>query len=151
MLPSCPLKLVWSSPTDHQFVEKKNGAHPSVRPHGLLESLPKVCLNLGSLSDTMDTGTPYTRIISRIYNFQNFSCVKVIRTSRKCANLVSWSTITYTVSCLRCVCGKWITKSIAICSHFHSATSNGWSSCDASISGVPLTTRQPAENLYLMS
>ena len=128
MLVACPLKPVWSSLTDHQSVDKKNGAHPSLRFHGLLETLPKVCCNLGSLSDTMDTDTPYTWIISRIYNWQNSSSVKVICIARKCVDLMNWSTITHTASCLRCVYGKWVTKSIAICSYFHSATFNGWSS-----------------------
>ena len=85
----------------------------------------KYAVNLGSLSDTMDTGTPCSRTISRIYNRQNLFNVKVIRTARKCADFVSRSTITHTASCLCCVRGKWVTKSIVTCSHFHSATSNG--------------------------
>ena len=84
----------------------------------------KCVVNLGSLSDTMDTGTPCSRTISRIYNWQNLSNAKVIRTARKCADLVSRSTITHTVSCLCGVCGKWVTKSIVTCSHFHSADGN---------------------------
>ena len=35
------------------------------------------------------------------------------------------STITHTASCLYGFHGKWVTKSIDTCSHFHSATSNG--------------------------
>ena len=85
----------------------------------------KCTVNLGSLSDTMDTGTPCSRTISRIYNRQNLSNVKVIRTARKCPYFVSWSTITHTASCPCSVSGKWVTKSIVTCSHFHSATSNG--------------------------
>ena len=88
----------------------------------------KCVVNLGSLSDIMDIGTPCSRTISLMYNRQNISSVKVIRTARKCADFVSQSTITYTASCLRDVRGKWVTKSIVACSHFHSATSNGWSS-----------------------
>ena len=85
----------------------------------------KCAVNLGSLSDTMDTGTPCSRTICRMYNRQNLSKAKVIRTGRKFANFVSRSTITHTASCFCCVRGKWVTKSIVTCSHFHSATSNG--------------------------
>ena len=73
-------------------------------------TLPKVCRNLRSLSDTMDTGTPCTWIIPRIYNRQNSSSVKVIRTARKGANFVSLSIITQTASCLRSVPAKWVTR-----------------------------------------
>ena len=85
----------------------------------------KCAVNLGSLSDTMDTDTPCSQTISRMYNRQNHSNVKVISTVRKCADFVSRSTITHTVSCPCGVRGKWVTKSIVTCSHFHSATSNG--------------------------
>ena len=54
----------------------------------------KCVVNLGSLSDTMDTGTPCSRTISRMYNLQNLSNVKVIYTTRKCADFVIQSTIT---------------------------------------------------------
>ena len=62
----------------------------------------------------MDTGTPCSRIIPRIYNQHN-SSVKVIHTARKCVDLVSQPTITHTASCLRGVCGKWVTMWY----HFH--------------------------------
>ena len=124
---ACSLKSVWSSPTDHMSKDEMLCSSSTVSPWPF-RTLPKVCHNLGSLSDTMDTGTPCTWIISRIYNWKNSSSVKVIHTARKCVDLVSQSTLTHTVSCLHCVCGKWVTKSIAICSYFHSATSNGWSS-----------------------
>ena len=88
----------------------------------------KYVVNLGSLSDTMDTDTPCGRTISRIYNRKNLSNVKVIRTAIKCANFVSWSTITHIASCPCGVHGKWVIKSIVMCSHFHLATSNGRSS-----------------------
>ena len=46
-----------------------------------------------------------------IRNYRYFvPCVKVICAARKCADLVSRSTITHTASCLRCVRGKWVTK-----------------------------------------
>ena len=128
MLAACPLKSVWSFLTDHQSVDKKNGAHHPLRPHGLPETLPKVCHNLGSLSDMIETSTPCNRRISQIYNQQNSSSVKVICTARKCADLMSRSTITHTTSCLCCVRGKFVTKAIVTCSNFHSATSKGWSS-----------------------
>ena len=88
----------------------------------------KCAINMGSLSETMETSTPCSRTISQIYNQHNSSSVKVIRTAIKCADFVNRSTITHTSSCLRNVHGKWVTKSIVTCSHFHSATSNGWSS-----------------------
>ena len=84
-------------------------------------------INMGSLSDTIETSTPCNQTISQIYNRQNSSSMKVIRTSRKCADLVSRSTITHTASCLRCVYGKWVIKSIVTCSHLHSTTSKSWS------------------------
>ena len=128
MLAVCPLKPVLSSPIDHRSVDKKNSAHHPLRPHGLLETLPKVCCNMGSLSDTIETDTSCNRKISQIYTRQNSFSVKVICTARKCANLVSWSTITtpHHVSTMSMTSGS--QKSIVICSHFHSATSNGWSS-----------------------
>ena len=128
MLVACPLKHVRSSLTDHRSMDKKNGVHHAMRPHGLLETLPKVCRNMGSLSNTIETGTPCNRTISQIYSRQNSSSVKVMCTTRKCADLVSRSTITHSASCLCCVRGKGVTKSIMTCSHFHSATSKGWSS-----------------------
>ena len=84
----------------------------------------KCVINLGSLSDTMDTGTPYSRTISQIYNRHNSSNMKVIHKARKCVDFVSRSTITHTASCLYGVRGKCVTKSIVTCSrsHFHSAT-----------------------------
>ena len=96
-------------------------------PKAFFKLFQKCAVNLGSLSDTMDTGTPCSWTISRIYNQQNSSSMKVIRTTRKCADFVSWSTITHTASCLRSVCGKWVTKSIMMCSHFKSSSTNGWS------------------------
>ena len=83
----------------------------------------KYAVKIGSLSDTMDTGTPCSRTISRMYYWQNLSNVKVIRIAKKCADFMSRSTITHTASCPCGVCGKWVTKSIVTCSHFHLATS----------------------------
>ena len=83
----------------------------------------KCVVNLRSLSDTMDTGTPCSWKIFLMSNRQNSSSVKVIHKATKCAYFVSRSTITHTTSCLRSVCGKCVTKSIVTCSHFHSATS----------------------------
>ena len=62
--------------------------------------------HMGSLFDTMDTSTLCNLTISRIYSLQNSSSVKVICTARKCADLVSRSTMTHTASCLRDVRGK---------------------------------------------
>ena len=128
MLVACPLNLCGPLRLTINLWIKKNGAHHPLHPDGLLETLPKVCRNLGSLFDTIEIGTPCNRTISHIYNRQNSSSVKVIHTARKCPDLVSWFTITHTVSCLRYVCGKWVTKSIVTCSHFYYATSKGWSS-----------------------
>ena len=93
--------------------------------------------NLGSLSAMIETVTPCNRTISQIYNRHNSCSVKVIRTARKCADLVSRSTITHTASCLRYVCGKGVTKFIVTCSHFHTATSKGWS-CGAHFPARPV-------------
>ena len=97
-------------------------------PMAFWKLFQKCAVNLGSLSDIMDTGTPCSQTVSRIHNRQNSSSVKVIRKVRKCVDFMSRSTITHTTSCLLGVHGKWVTKSIVTCSHFHSATSNGWSS-----------------------
>ena len=128
MLAACPLKSVWSSLTDHFVCGWKAVLMVNRVPIAFWKLFQKCMVNLGSLSDTIDTDTPCNRTISRIYNRQNSSSVKVIHTARKCADFVSQSTITHTASCLRGVRGKWVIKSIVTCSHFHSATSNGWSS-----------------------
>ena len=47
----------------------------------------KCVLNLGSLSDMIETDTPCSQIVSRIYNLQNSSSVKVIHTARKMCQL----------------------------------------------------------------
>ena len=88
-------------------------------PMAFWKLFQKCAVNMGSLSDTIKTNTPCSWTISQIYNRQNSSNVKVIHTARKCADLVSRSTITHTTPCLRCVHGKWVTKSIVTCSHFH--------------------------------
>ena len=67
-------------------------------PITLWKLFQKCAVNLGSLSDTMDIGTSRSQTISQIYNRQNSSNVKVIRIARKCADLVSRSTITHTES-----------------------------------------------------
>ena len=126
MLASCPLKPVWFSPTDHLSTDGTQCSSSIVSPLPYGNSSKSVPY-LGSLSDTMDTCTPCSRIVSLMYNRQNSSSVKVIRTARKCADLMSRSTITHTTSCLRGFHGKWVTKSIVTCSHFHLDTSNGWS------------------------
>ena len=102
--------------------------HSQPCAHSLWKLFQKCAANLDSLFDTVDTATPCSWTISRMYNRQNLSKAKVIRTARKCADFVSRSTITHTTSCFYCVHGKWVTKSIVTCSHFHSATSNGCSS-----------------------
>ena len=107
MLAACPLTPVWSS-----LVMVSHGQSCA---HSLLETLPKVRRK--------------PRVSIRHYGYwytmENLSNVKVIRTARKCADFVSRSTITHTASCPCGVRGKWVTKSIVTCSHFHSATSNG--------------------------
>ena len=111
----------------------------------------KCAINLGSLSDMIETGTPCNRTISQIYNRHNSSSVKVIRTARKCVDLVSQSTITHTASCLRCVHGKWVIKSIMKFSHFHSATSNGWSIPADFLYSYLLTRETPSNKISSVS
>ena len=106
----------------------KHYAHPHMCPHSPLETPPKLSREPGIPIRYDETDTPYNCTISRIYNLSNSSNVKVIRTTRKCDDLVSRSTITHTASCPYDVRGKWVTKSIVTCSHFHSATSKAWSS-----------------------
>ena len=76
-------------------------------PMSFLKLFQKCVVNPGSLYDTVDTGNPCKWKISLTYNLQNYSSVKVIRSARKCADLVSRSIITNTASCLRGVRGKW--------------------------------------------
>ena len=106
----------------------KHYAHPHLCPHGPLETPPKLSLEPGIPIRYDRDCTPYNWTISRIYNLSNSSNVKVIRTTKKCADLVSRTTITHTASCPYDVRGKWVTKSIVTWSHFHSATSKAWSS-----------------------
>ena len=73
----------------------------------------------------MDSGIHVVGLSLECITEKNLSKAKVIGTARKCTDFVSWSTITHIVSCFYCVRGKWVTKSIVTCSHFHLATSNG--------------------------
>ena len=78
-----------------------------------------------SLSKMIDIGTPWSRTISFTYKSANCSSEYVILIGKKCADLVNLSTITHTTSCPLVVLGKPTTKSMEICSHFHSGISIG--------------------------
>jgi len=96
----------------------------------LLPKAPcKVCqnrdVNRGSLSDTMLEGTPCNLTTSLMYSWANL-IIDILRfMAKKCALLVSRSTMTQMVSCPLKVCGRWVTKSIEMLSHFHTGTSKG--------------------------
>ena len=55
-------------------------------------------VNLGSLSETMETGVPCSLIISLTYNWANLSNESLFLIGRKWADFVSLSTITHIVS-----------------------------------------------------
>jgi len=64
-------------------------------------------------------GTPCNLTISLMYNWANLAIDIFKFIAKKWALLVSRSTMTQMVSCPLKVCGKWVTKSIEMLSHFH--------------------------------
>ena len=76
-------------------------------------------VNLGSLSLTIDTGTPWSLMISTTYNLAYLSVEYVTLTGRKCADLVNQSIITQIESKPRVHLGNPTTKSMVMCSHFY--------------------------------
>jgi len=82
-------------------------------------------VNRGSRSDTMLAGTPCNLTTSLTYNSANLSIDSFWFIGKKWAHFVSRSTITQIASKPLVVLGKWVTKSIAMLSHFHWGISNG--------------------------
>jgi len=76
-------------------------------------------VNLGSRSDTIDTGTPWSLITSFTYNLANLSMKYVIYMGKNKVKFVTRSTITLLPL------GNPITKSMIMSFHFHSGISNG--------------------------
>ena len=126
MLTACPLTSGCSSLTHRPSRNEKRCSSSTIhKAHWKLSQ--KQAISLGSQSDNIETNTPCNWKISRMYNLQNSSRVKVISIAKKCADFVSRSTITRTASCPHDVRGKRVTKSILMSSHFHSTTFNDWS------------------------
>ena len=80
--------------------------------------------NLVSLSDTMLTGTPCRRTISFIYLSVRTSVDWPTLKGRKWAAFVGRSMITYIALLPLGLRGSAVTKSMVICSHFHSGIGN---------------------------
>ena len=83
-------------------------------------------VNRGSRSDRIDISTSWSLTISLMYSLANLSKEKILRMARKCADLVSRSTITQMASWPICVWGKPTMKSMVMCSHFHFEIGKGW-------------------------
>ena len=83
-------------------------------------------VNLESLSDTIDTGAPYTLTILSMYNLANLSKVKVAFTSKNLVFFVSLSIITQVLSNPLDVQGSPNKNSMVTCFHFHSSTGSGF-------------------------
>ena len=63
--------------------------------------------------------------ISLMYNWANLAIDILKFIAKKWALLVNRSTITQIVLCPLKVCGKWVTKSMEMLSHFHTSISKG--------------------------
>ena len=87
-------------------------------------------VNLRSLSDIIETGTPCSLTISLINNSVSLDTDHLVLNGRKWEVFISRSTITQTPSNPACVLGKPTTKSIVMCSHFHWGIYNSWSNSD---------------------
>lgn len=81
----------------------------------------------GCLLDMKFIGTLYRLTIWYTNNLAKFSTRNHFFTSRKCADLLSWSMITHIPSYLFAMGGGLSTKSIAMCSHFYTRIGKGWS------------------------
>ena len=84
-------------------------------------------VNLGSLSKTILTEVPYNLTISFMYNWTSLLTGCLVFMGRKWADFFNLSTITHITSFPVDPFGNPITKSIVMCSHFHSGISRGWS------------------------
>ena len=98
-------------------------------PNASCKFFQKCDVKRGSRSDTIDIGTPCNLTISEIYKDANLSKESICCIGKKCADLVSQSTITHTALCFWNIHGNSITKSIIILSYFHSSIFND---CDFS-------------------
>ena len=87
-------------------------------------------VNLLSLSEIMDIGTPCSHTISQMYVRASFSILSVSFMGRKCADFVNLSTITQMVSSPPAVLGNLVMKSMVIRSHFYSGISSCCSNPD---------------------
>ena len=82
--------------------------------------------NLGLQSDMIDAGIPCNLTTSLIYSSTNLFRLKLILMGIKCANFVSRSIITQTASFTCYIFSNFTTKSIVMCSHFHSGISKDY-------------------------
>ena len=114
------LKIRSFSLTSHQFEgDMQNSFSTSYRVYQKWE------VNLRSRSDTILDGTPCNLTFSLTYNWTNLA-IDILRfTGKKWALFVSRSTITHVASWPWTDLGKWVTKSIAMLSHFLLRISNG--------------------------
>ena len=94
-------------------------------PNAACRDCQKRDVNLGSLSDTILAGTPCNLNTSRTYKSANLSNDHFWLMAKKWAHFVNLSTTTQIESCPFVDLGKWVTKSMAILSHFNWGISNG--------------------------
>src|ERR1043165_4422261 len=92
-------------------------------PRALCKDFQKLEANRGSRSEIIETGTPCRETTSLRYNRARRSRPSVSLIARKCADFVNRSTITQIMSQPLGDFGSLVTKSIVICSHFHSGIS----------------------------
>ena len=118
-LSDCPSLYGWNAVLNAIFV-----------PMALCKLFQNVDVNLGSLSDTIETSSPCNLTISLIYYWAYWSILYVDFTGRKWVDLVNLSTITHMKLYPFCVLGNPSTKSIVMCSHFHSGINKGFNNPD---------------------
>ena len=109
----------WFAHSDHLFVGGRLYSYRIGFPMASITIFQKRKVNRLSLSEIMDSGTPYSLTISLRYVLVTFSILYVSLIGRKCVDLVCLSTITQMVSCPPDVLGNFVMKSMVIRSHFH--------------------------------
>ena len=114
VLSDCPSVCGWNAVLMYNFV-----------PIAFCKYSQNLEVNLGSLSDTIDIGTPCSRTILFKYFSANCSSEHPQRISMKCVDFVSLSMITHTALIPLIVRGNPVTKSIVILSHFHTGIRRG--------------------------
>ena len=108
-LVTCPQEFGWKAALNLNFV-----------PNSFCKPPQKLEVNRGSLSETMDIGTPCNIIISFIKSCPSFQNLLVLFIGKKCTDLVNWSIITHIESQRFLEQGNPLKKkSMVICSHFH--------------------------------